>query len=220
MTLVRFLCGWMGSIARCLEPAERIRIALALVQGEEEMLVKRLSSSLRHKTDQFNMRDIPPLEDCGFVSLLPLFFSNPLNRGVVSMDIDEALQVYSVIKTLESPSGIEVGRFKGGGTLVLASAVGPHGKLTSIDINPVDDDALQEKLKAMGRPNVELYVGDSASFNYNEEIDFVCIDGDHTYAGAKSDHLKWGRLVRVGGFIIHHDMVRSRPYSRAIPGLA
>ena len=38
-------------------------------------------------------------------------------------------------------------------------------------------------------------------------IDFVFIDGDHTYEGVKSDFLNYGPLVRPGGIIGFHDIL-------------
>jgi cephalosporin hydroxylase len=40
----------------------------------------------------------------------------------------------------------------------------------------------------------------------NEEIDFLFIDGDHTYNGVKQDYEIYGPLVRKGGIIAFHDI--------------
>ena len=39
-----------------------------------------------------------------------------------------------------------------------------------------------------------------------EEIDFLFIDGDHTYHGVKKDYEMYGPLVRKGGIIAFHDI--------------
>jgi len=38
-------------------------------------------------------------------------------------------------------------------------------------------------------------------------VDFLFIDGDHTYAGVKSDFEFYSQLVRGGGIIALHDIV-------------
>jgi len=40
----------------------------------------------------------------------------------------------------------------------------------------------------------------------NDEIDFLFIDGDHTYNGVKQDYEMYGPLVRKGGIIAFHDI--------------
>jgi predicted O-methyltransferase YrrM len=40
----------------------------------------------------------------------------------------------------------------------------------------------------------------------NQLIDFLFIDGDHTYRGVKTDFEMYGRLVRPGGIIAFHDI--------------
>lgn len=39
-----------------------------------------------------------------------------------------------------------------------------------------------------------------------EQIDFLFIDGDHSYAGVKTDYLTYSNLVRTGGLIAFHDV--------------
>jgi predicted O-methyltransferase YrrM len=109
---------------------------------------------------------------------------------------------------------VEIGRFNGGSTLMLAVAVGPNGKLLSIDIDPQDDSVLDCILqRARVRERVELMIADANKIQRNELYDFVFIDGDHSYEGAKRDHNKWGKHVKPGGFIIHHDMANGRRFA-------
>lgn len=39
-----------------------------------------------------------------------------------------------------------------------------------------------------------------------DKIDFLMIDGDHSYAGVKTDYLTYSPLVRTGGLIALHDV--------------
>jgi predicted O-methyltransferase YrrM len=38
-------------------------------------------------------------------------------------------------------------------------------------------------------------------------VDYLFIDGDHTYEGVKMDYEMYSRLVRPGGIIAFHDIV-------------
>lgn len=143
-----------------------------------------------------------------------LFWSSPLNRGLLRQDFDEASALYKTIQSLNAPLGVEIGRAFGGSTLLMALAVGLNGKILSIDIAPQHDKKLNAVLERYKiRELVELIVGDANRIEITRPLDFVFIDGDHSYEGAKRDHDQWARCVKKGGFVIHHDMSSSRPYS-------
>lgn len=149
-----------------------------------------------------------------FADLAGLFGLTPLARGIIRQDVDEAAALFKAIKELPEPQGVEIGRFNGGSTLLLAVAVGPKGKILSIDISPQDDATLDCILqRAQVRQRVELVIGDANKVERDQSFDFAFIDGDHSYDGAKRDHNRWGRKTREGGLIIHHDMASSRRFA-------
>lgn len=161
-----------------------------------------------------------PSSITGFEDLAFLFWSSPANRSFVRQDIDEAALLFSTIRSLKDPHGVEIGRHSGGTTVLLAAAV-QNGNLTSIDCNPVDDDRVSRLLHRLKlHPRVELVVGRSESTPLFGPIDFAFIDGDHSFEAAKRDHLRWGEQVGIGGCIIHHDMAKSRPNATQIGELA
>ena len=43
---------------------------------------------------------------------------------------------------------------------------------------------------------------------------------DHNFEDARRDHNKWGPLVRIGGYIIHHDMASQREFATQWQDLA
>jgi predicted O-methyltransferase YrrM len=156
-----------------------------------------------------------------FEDLASLFALSPMSRGIIRQDFDEAAALFRAIKNLPEPCGVEIGRFNGGSTVLLAAAVGRNGKLISIDIDPQDDPTLSKILTRVNlRERVELIVGDANQIQAGQKFDFVFIDGDHSYAGAKRDHNRWGSMTRPGGLIIHHDMADSRPFSTQWDDLA
>jgi len=40
---------------------------------------------------------------------------------------------------------------------------------------------------------------------WDDDIDFLIVDGDHSYDGAKADIVEWGKFVKSGGIILVHD---------------
>jgi predicted O-methyltransferase YrrM len=177
-----------------------------------------------HPQAAYRFRDaIVPVNPSRFEDLLFLFELSPLNRGLVRLDFDEALAVFTMVSALDRPHGIEIGRFSGGSTFLLAVAVGAEGRVTSIDIAPQDDEALSTALTlANVRERVQLIVADAQAQDpdASQLYDFVFIDGDHAYEGARRDHNRWGRRVKRDGLIIHHDMGRSRRFASQLRDLA
>lgn len=174
-------------------------------------MVRRMNDSSHFTWDEFNTRK--PLKK--FEDLTGLFFCSPLTRGILRQDLDEAALLYKFVSTIPRAIGVEIGRFYGGSTVLLCTAIGEAGKLYSIDIAPKNQDRelikVLEKLKYTDRVN--LIIGDANKTDINEPLDFVFIDGDHSYEGARLDHNRWGEKLKVGGLLIHHDMSNTRKHS-------
>lgn len=156
-----------------------------------------------------------------FCDLAFMFWLTPLNRGLLRQDIDEALILYRTVASIPQPKGVEIGRFFGASTILLALAVGHEGDLISIDIAPRNDEHISSILKRFDLVDrVKLIVKDANEVNIEGVLDFVFIDGDHSFEGAKRDHNRWGKRVKSGGYIIHHDMANARPYATQWESLA
>lgn len=156
-----------------------------------------------------------------FEDLTFLFNCDKTNRGWCRMDFDEAACVYRNLRQLSARdvmhlTGVEIGRAKGGSTILIASAI--SGKLISIDNKPVNDDALIVALQNKNINNVTLIIGNSEEVEIDtmlnhigqSSIDFVFIDGNHSYRAAKKDFDIYSAIVRKGGIVMFHDMVKSR----------
>ena len=70
----------------------------------------------------------------GFEDLCFLFWSSPLNRGILRMDLDEASYLFKLVRSLSAPTCVEIGRFKGGSSFLIASAM-QRGRLISLDLH-------------------------------------------------------------------------------------
>ena len=136
------------------------------------------------------------------------------------MDLDEASTLFKTVRSLERPLGVEIGRFKGGSTFLIASALKPGGRLLSIDLHSAlsadgvkYDDELVEALRKVGRAqNVELIVADNRTYpNAALSLDFLFIDGDHSYEGVKQDFEHWAGTLKVGGHLLFHDDRPEKP---------
>ena len=143
------------------------------------------------------------------------------------MPIRQAAYVFGVTRRSDARTAIEIGRWRGGSTILLAAALGPGGKVWSIDLGEKEarslgsagglDAQTQEFCERHGL-DVELLVGDSRTIEVDTgEVDVVLIDGEHSYDAARNDFERFGRRVRVGGAVLFDD-VADDPIIPALKG--
>ena len=168
----------------------------------------------------------------GFEDLAFLFTSNQLSHGIASLQLDEAALLYRLARRVPSGAAIaEIGRFKGGTTLMLASALPAGAELWSYDLHvairadmsgPQLDAELRTALDRYGLlDRVHLVVGDSRTADAPPRpCALVFVDGDHTYEGARADYERWRELIAPGGDILFHDAVDVGGYGNHYPGIA
>ena len=167
----------------------------------------------------------------GFEDLSFMFSSNQLNHGVASLQFDEAALLYSLARDAESGPFAEIGRFKGGSTIVFASALPDGVELWSYDLHVALrpdmpgaelDAELHDALARYGLDGkVHLVVADSRTVDPPAEpLELLFIDGDHSYEGARADFERWSAFVRPGGHLLFHDAVDTGGYGNVYPGVA
>jgi predicted O-methyltransferase YrrM len=162
-------------------------------------------------------RDLPPSGPLGFEHLAGLFASTTLDEGIISMNIRQVAYLFGVVRAMVPARVLEIGRYKGGSTLVIAAAMGGRGRFWSIDIAGAGHHL---ESPGIGRPiadqvkdactrwglSVDVLVADSRTVEIETgALDMVFIDGDHSYEGAKGDFERFGRRVRVGGAVLFDD---------------
>ena len=146
----------------------------------------------------------------GFEDLAFLFSSNQLSHGIASLQLDEAALLYRLARRVAPGAAVaEIGRFKGGTTLMLASALPEGAELWSYDLHvalradmsgPQLDAELRTALDRYGlSERVHLVVGDSRTAEPPPRVcELLFVDGDHTYEGARADYERWRELVGAG----------------------
>lgn len=160
--------------------------------------------------------DLEVSGDIGFEHLAVLFSSTSLDHAVSSMTVRQGAYLFGLIRQMQARKVIEIGRFKGGTTLLMAAAMGNVGRLWSIDsgykesyLNPTRswDAMLEDALAVFGLSNVTILVGDSRTIevSFGGALDLVMIDGDHSYEAVRSDFERFGRRARVGGAVLFDD---------------
>lgn len=113
------------------------------------------------------------------------------------------------LREIELPENAEVVMI-GAGPGVMAMALFESNNtfhLTVIDI--LTCSYVQSHLTGMGveiKPH-SFIVADSKAVEWNTPIDFLLVDGDHSYAGVQGDIEHWWKYVKPGGLVFFHDVI-------------
>jgi predicted O-methyltransferase YrrM len=146
----------------------------------------------------------------GFEDLARLFSSDPLNWGVITLTFEEAAYLFRAAREAGRWLVVEIGRFRGGSTLLLAAAA-PNAEVWSYDIAVPEreeyDAPLRETLVRFGfERRVRLLTEDSSAAALPPEpCDLVFVDGDHSTHGVLADARHWLPALRDGGRMVFHD---------------
>ena len=116
---------------------------------------------------------------------------------------------------------VEIGTWHGGTLWYWLKCAAPGSHIVSVDQGPgywrpPEPDFDMSQWGTWVKPGTFLHVivGDSKDPKIIGEvssicphIDFLFIDGDHSYEGAKADFENFGPLVKRGGVIAFHDLI-------------
>lgn len=118
------------------------------------------------------------------------------------------------VRALEPKVVVEIGTHKGGNSFLFCHALRSPELLVGLDLN-VQNAA---KLRYFTRPG-QRYVALHGNSQVVEQrrrlervlggrsVDFLFIDGDHSYDGVRADYELYAPLVRPGGLIAFHDII-------------
>lgn len=140
---------------------------------------------------------------------------------------EEILALARQVQALSPRVVVEIGTFTGGTFFIWCAMAEPTATLISLDlpggIHGGGYPAWKKYLyRSFGQPEQKVHFmrADShqpASLNELRQllngkmIDFLFIDGDHTYEGVKKDFNMYAPLVRPGGIIAMHDIAKHPP---------
>jgi len=121
---------------------------------------------------------------------------------------------------------MEIGSYLGGTLFLLCRLADPHARIVSLDMHRGHLGGARKALYysfLKSRQRLHVLTGDSHSDRtYSKvarklgaaKLDFLFIDGDHSYEGVKRDFEMYSRLVRPGGMVAFHDIVPHPPQAQ------
>ena len=139
---------------------------------------------------------------------------------------DEFRQLLIEVSRVRPRNMVEIGTASGGSLFAFAGVCAPDARIISVDLPhghfgggyPPWRIPIYRSF-ARARQRLELVRGDSHDpttraqvriLLEQEPIDFLFIDGDHTYDGVRADFEAYTPLVRRGGLIAFHDIAPPR----------
>jgi predicted O-methyltransferase YrrM len=131
-----------------------------------------------------------------------------------------------LVEELRPRSVLEIGTHAGGTLYCWCRLAAPDATIVSIDLpgskfgggySPERAEEIRALFPANGQA-LHLLASDSHApdtltelRSYVDGVDFLFIDGDHTYEGVKRDFETYGPLVPAGGLIALHDICEHPP---------
>lgn len=144
------------------------------------------------------------------------------NRGAIQKK-GELRPFISVLRKQTLRTVVELGTYRGGTLWLWCQLAEPDARIVTIDLPGGEfgggyDDAQAQRIQSFARADQELVLirADSHLITTRDElitalegrpVDFLFIDGDHTYEGVKQDYEMYVPLVRRGGVVAFHDIL-------------
>lgn len=125
----------------------------------------------------------------------------------------ELARMYAIVAQLKPKTVLEIGLSSGANLSIWSQLAADDALIVGLDLKK-PTGLKQQELSIKPKQSIDIVLGDSHNpviFNdirkkFPQGIDFLFIDGDHSYAGVKQDFDEYSRLVNQGGIIMMHDI--------------
>lgn len=169
------------------------------------------------------LRSLQNLDTRGPQELVDIALRSSIVRPL--QDRAEFLELADLIAAYELKNVLEIGSFRGGTLFVFARLSRSDATLISLDLPNSRFGVFSRKVQeplfrkfTRGNQRLVLLREDSrveetrskVAIALKDPLDFLFIDGDHSYEGVKSDFQMYSPFVRKGGMVALHDIVSLR----------
>jgi len=156
----------------------------------------------------------------GFEDLTWIFSSNVLNQRLTRLEFDEAAYLWRLIRTLDAPLVAELGRFRGGTTVLLAAA---GARVVSVDHHPYHDRWKEELERALQRlgllDRVEFVHGDTRTHPPGACYRLAFFDASVEGDAMRAEVANWWPGLEPGGHAVFRDGKLKLPHMAEIPAV-
>jgi cephalosporin hydroxylase len=142
---------------------------------------------------------------------------------------NEILELLKILSGTKPKFILEIGTANGGTLFLFSRVASQSATMISVDLpgGPFGGGYPESRIplyKSFALPNQQIHLIRANSHDRGtleqvkavlggEQIDFLFIDGDHSYEGVKMDFEMYSRLVKKGGLMAFHDIVVGAPES-------
>lgn len=124
------------------------------------------------------------------------FYKAAQNKG-------ELVELIKILRKEKIKRVLEIGVDSGGTLKLWRELVGPRGTVIGVDVN---ENKIDEAVYIRGNSHDIEIVKKVKKELKGKKVDFLFIDGDHSYYGVKMDFDYFKRFVKKGGLIGFHDI--------------
>ncbi len=140
---------------------------------------------------------------------------------------EELIRLFEIVSALQVKNALEIGTWSGGTLFMTCRVADPSATVISVDLpggrfggGYVWPRKFVYRKFAKDKQDLHLIRRDShspktrdlvRSLLTDRSLDFLFIDGDHTYEGVRADFDMYGPLVRSGGIVAFHDIAKHPP---------
>ncbi len=219
-----FLAGWLSIInfIRIFNFSRRLLLLSSLVRQSVSVIKKR------------NIGKHSLSEEISFV-FSPLLNTKNANLSISPVQIkSEIFNLMNKIEKRKPKIVCEIGTVNGGALYLLTRVSSSNAIIISIDLpeGKFGGGYSRWKIpiyKSFAKKNQKIHLIRDDSHKYetleklkkilkNRQIDFLFIDGDHTYEGVKKDFEMYSPLVKKGGVVGFHDIAKHPPETKCEVG--
>lgn len=133
-------------------------------------------------------------------------------------EFEKLLDIYAELADHGPINVLEIGSYKGGSLYQWMKAADSESYFISISADADDHDLLRKMMAWADQWQQVIYITTVDSHEpgivtlvrdllAGSQLDFLFIDGDHSYEGSKADFENYGPLVRPGGLIVLQDIL-------------
>ena len=148
----------------------------------------------------------------------------PIKAGQIPQEIEALLKI---VAELNVSRMLEIGSFNGGTLFLFSRMVNADAKIISLDLpgvqfglgNEISSRLLftnfateyQTVYPLKGDSHLSTSLEKVKAILKGKKLDFIFLDGDHSYDGVKRDFEMYSPLVRRGGIVAFHDICEHPP---------
>jgi predicted O-methyltransferase YrrM len=128
----------------------------------------------------------------------------------------ELVGLAHLVREINPQITMEIGLYRGGTISLWAQLMQVKSTLIGVDVQL--SDGIEKRIRAKMKHGQHLHLLEADSHSSetkrrvlkligDNKIDFLFIDGDHSYEGVKKDFDDYSSIIRPGGHIAFHDII-------------